>query len=75
MSFDRYIAVTQSGVSPWADRLRKIKSAVIISLATWIISIILCTPIFLYSRVNKCSTCAYEFPLTDFEKCQQVRAY
>ncbi|XP_039272320.1 somatostatin receptor type 5-like isoform X2 [Styela clava] len=72
MSFDRYMAVTKSGVSKWADILRRLDSAAVISLVAWLISICLAVPIYLYSKVNLCKQCSYDFPLTDIERCTQA---
>lgn len=72
MSFDRYIAVTKSGVSKWAEVLRRLDSAALISLIAWIVSIGLAVPLYLYSHVTKCLQCSYNFPLTDEEKCARA---
>lgn len=64
MSLDRYIAVCH-GRSSTLEKFRTRRSAYLITCVVWIISLISCVPVFLYSDKRgtspKCK-CTYEFP-------------
>ena len=63
MSFDRYLGVTKSFASKdWMSRLRTIRTAYIISIIAWIISILCSIQLFLYSTVTECGRCEHNFP-------------
>lgn len=72
MSFDRFMAITRPLTSNCAHALRKTGVAALISFFTWLVSISLAGPIYLYSYVSKCLRCEYNFPLTDEEICARV---
>ncbi|XP_078491970.1 somatostatin receptor type 2-like [Ciona intestinalis] len=64
MSIDRYIAVCH----PFSDtlqRLRKPKSAIIITVITWVVALLICIPVMLYSfkvGIKPNCRCTYQFP-------------
>nr|XP_002124281.1 somatostatin receptor type 2-like [Ciona intestinalis] len=64
MSIDRYIAVCH----PFSDtlqRLRKPKSAIIITVTTWVAGLLICIPVMLYSfkvGIQPNCRCTYQFP-------------
>jgi len=65
MSFDRYLAVTKAFASSKLIRcLRTMTAALVISAIGWVISIIISTPLFMYSNVDRCKKCLYTFPTT-----------
>ncbi|XP_076817179.1 uncharacterized protein LOC143462785 isoform X2 [Clavelina lepadiformis] len=74
MSLDRYIAVchTFSGIF---QKLRSKEAATIITIVTWIVSLLLCIPVMMFSfkvGTNPRCRCTHEFPsskLTHIEQC------
>ena len=65
MSFDRYLAVTKAFASSKLIRgMRTMTAALVISAIGWVISIIISTPLFMYSNVDRCQICLYTFPAT-----------
>ncbi|CAK8688568.1 unnamed protein product [Clavelina lepadiformis] len=65
MSIDRYIAVCHP-FSEGLQKLRKKQSAYIITTVTWVVAILLCIPVMLYSFKigdKPYCKCSYEFPL------------
>lgn len=64
MSIDRYIAVCH-GFSSFLQKFRTPFAALVITAAVWIISLLICIPIMMYSTPRgvepKCK-CEYEFP-------------
>ncbi|CAK8693147.1 somatostatin receptor type 2-like [Clavelina lepadiformis] len=76
MSLDRYIAVchTFSGIF---QKLRSKEAATIITIVTWIVSLLLCIPVMMFSfkiGTNPNCRCSYEFPSVQLSHIEQCRA-